>query len=261
MQQAKQLTKVHTILHPQISRRGILVGGKHSLLLGQSDKQVVADISNADVSDVSGNAFDCRSVWKATHDYDGLLYREKEFIVIIKEGQGEAVAQLNRVFSTSIAGVYTPYLDVQIMERVDFTAQGLPLVKRSDEVLLTATTNLSRKVMLFPSNQNEDGEQLYIVMDFMRRIFPVAVDTVVVPYFPVADDMVNVKGDDGAVWKARVLTFSLRRQVVRGRFFVEGNDSLWVPETTRPQEIHFKSILGLAKGSWVDDNFTTWQPD
>ena len=61
---------------------------------------MVADISNADVSDVSGNAFECRSVWKATHGYDGLLYREKEFVVIIKEGQGEVVAQLNRVFTT-----------------------------------------------------------------------------------------------------------------------------------------------------------------
>ena len=92
---------------------------------------MVADISNADVSD--GNAFECRSVWKATHGYDGLLYREKEFVVIIKEGQGEVVAQLNRVFTTSVAGVHAQYLDVQIMEHVDFNAQGLPLVKRSEE--------------------------------------------------------------------------------------------------------------------------------
>ena len=104
------------------------------------------------------------------------------------------VAQLNTVFTTSVGGVHAQYHDVQIMEHVDFNAQGLLLVKRSDETLLTSTTNLSRKVMLFPSNQNEDGEQLYIIMDFMRRIFPVAVDTVVVPYFPVANDMVNVKG-------------------------------------------------------------------
>ena len=97
---------------------------------------MVADISNADVSDVSGNAFECRSVWKATHGYDGLLYREKEFVVIIKEGQGEVVAQLNRVFTTSVAGVHAQYLDVRIMEHVDFNAQGLPLVKRSDETLL-----------------------------------------------------------------------------------------------------------------------------
>ena len=81
------------------------------------------------------------------------------------------------------------------------------------------------------------------------------------PYFPVANDMVNVKGDDGAVWKARVLTYSFRGQVVQGRFFVEGNDGLWVPEATRPQEIHFKSTLGLAKGSWAVDNFTACQPD
>ena len=56
---------------------GIPVGGQHSLLLGHSDCQKIADVSDVDVGGVSGNAFSCRSVWKSTHGYDGLLYREQ----------------------------------------------------------------------------------------------------------------------------------------------------------------------------------------
>lgn len=49
-----------------------------------------------------------------------------------------------------------------------------------------------------------------MVIDFMRPIFPVREDTVVVAYYPVTDDMVDVKGDNGEVWKACVLSFNLR---------------------------------------------------
>ena len=59
------------------------------------------------------------------------------------------------------------------------------------------------------------------VLDFARRIFPVNTETVVIPYFPVQNDMVKVKGDADEVWRARVIDFSLRRKIVQGRFFVQ----------------------------------------
>ena len=46
----------------------------------------------------------------------------------------------------------------------------------------------------------------------------------VVPYYPVTDDMVDVKGDNGEVWKAHVL--NLRRKIIQGRFFVQRHDEL-----------------------------------
>lgn len=113
--------------------------------------------------------------------------------------------------------------------------------------------------MLYPSHEDEFGEQIFIVVDFMRRIFPVQCDTVVVPYYPVTDDMVNVKRDDGEVWKACVLSFSLRRKVIWGRFFVHRHDDLSVPEATCPQDIHFNSILGIASGNWTDGSFRCWR--
>lgn len=178
-----------TLYQQSQQRHSFLVGGQHSLVLGQSNCQKIADASDVDVSDVGGDAFCCRSVWKPSHGYDGLLYREEEFVVVVKEGQGEAVAQISHIFPTAIAGVYQSYLDVQIMELVGFSPCGLPLVKRSDEVILVQVSNLSRKVMLFPAKEDENGDQIYTVIDFMRRIFPVQADTVVVPYYPVNDEM------------------------------------------------------------------------
>ena len=247
LEQAKLLGKMNNALNEQLSH-GILVGGQHSLLLGDSDCQKIADVSDVDVGGVSGNAFSCRSVWKSSHGYDGLLYCEQEYVVIVREGQGEAIGHVAHIFATCVANVYTSYLDVQVMESVGFTSWGLPLVKQSDECMLTQLSNLSRKVMLFPSHEDEDGEQIYVVIDFVRRIFPVRDDTVVVPYYPVIDDMVDVKGDNGEVWKAHVLSFNLRRKIIQGRFFVQRHDELWFPEATRPQGIHFNSILGMVTG-------------
>lgn len=88
--------------------------------------------------------------------------------------------------------------------------------------------------------------------------FPITLP-VVVPYYPVNDDMANVRGDDEEVWKAHVLSFDLRRQVVLGRFFVASHDSLWVPEATHPQAIHFRSILGIASSDWMDDSLSSWK--
>ena len=145
------------------------------------------------------------------------------------------------------------------MESEGFSSTGPPLVKRSDTLILTLMASLNRRVMLYPSHADESGGQIFIVVYFMRRIFPIQCDTVVVPYYPVTDDMVNVKGDNGEVWKAHVLSFSLTRKVIQGRFFVHKHDDLWVPEATHPQDIHFNSILGIASGNWTDGSFRSWR--
>ena len=97
--------------------------------------------------------------------HDGLLYREQEYVVIVREGQGEAIAHVSNIFTTRVADVYTSYLGVQVMESVGFTSCGLPMVKRSDEVILTLLSNLSRKVILFRCYEDEAGQQFYIVIE------------------------------------------------------------------------------------------------
>ena len=87
--------------------------------------------------------------------------------------------------------------------------------------------------------------------------FPVTLGTVVVPYYPSVNDMVFVKGHDEETWRARVRSFSIRRHVVTGRFFKKRHDELWEPEGTRNQDISFRNILGVVKGTWVNQ-FSIW---
>ena len=80
----------------------------------------------------------------------------------------------------------------------------------------------------------------------MRRVFPIGADSVVVPYYPVANDMVLVMGNQPAtLWRARVVSYNIPRKVVKGQFFIEQADRIWIPEATRHQEINFDSIMGL----------------
>ena len=61
--------------------------------------------------------------------------------------------------------------------------------------------------------------------------------------------MILVRGDnEDTVWRARVLSFRMRRQDVSGCFFRQRPDRLWEPERTRNQQIMFVSILGIGKG-------------
>ena len=130
-----------------------------------------------------------------------------------------------------------------------FNDIGGRLVQESNQITLFPVENISRKVML-AKDEDVAGHPSFLVVDFMRRIFPVTPGTVVVPYYPCVNDLVYVQDDDeGSTWRARVLASNTRRRSVTGRFFKKRDgDDLWVPEGTRNQEIMFDSILGIVAG-------------
>ena len=99
----------------------------------------------------------------------------------------------------------------------------------TDDKIIFEASVLSRKVMLFATNGNDDvqendlmdGHLCFVLVDYMRSVFPVTQGTVVVPYYPVVHDMVTIKGDDRQIWKACVLSFNLTCLTINARFFVE----------------------------------------
>ena len=71
--------------------------------------------------------------------------------------------------------------------------------------------------------------------------------------------MLLIKGDDPEPWRGLALAVQMRNKTVRVQFFVPhprwGRESgLWVREGTRPQEVHFKSMLGSCTGHWQGNN-------
>ena len=73
---------------------------------------------------------------------------------------------------------------------------GMKVVSETDIDIVLPLQNVSRKVMLVPHADEAARGPIYVVNDFMRRIFPISAGTVVVPYYPVRNDMIEVRGDD-----------------------------------------------------------------
>ena len=110
--------------------------------------------------------------------------------------------------------------------------------------------------MLFPDPENLDDTSMYICIDFQRQCFPLP--SVIVPCYPEVDDMLLIKGDDPEPWRAVVLAVQERSQTVQVQFYLPhprwGRQSgLWVHEGTRPQQVHFKSILGRSAGNCLSN--------
>lgn len=100
--------------------------------------------------------------------------------------------------------------------------------------------------MLSPHETDESGKPWYAVINFMRRIFPISGGTVVVPYYPVKNDMILVRGDDEhSLWKALVLSFSMRQKTATVKFFEKQSDRIWIPDNSPVQDIHLNSVLGI----------------
>ena len=151
------------------------------------------------------------------------------------------------------------FVHAKSFRNLGFNNNGGRLVQEGNQMTVFPVQNISRKVIL-AKDEDVAAHPSYLVVDYMRRIFPVTPGTVVVPYYPCVNDMVYVQGgDEDTTWRARVLAFNIRRHTVTGRFFKERDgDDLWVPEGTRNQDIMFDSILGIVAGDWVTQ-FTTWR--
>ena len=240
----------------QCRHKGILVGGFHSYDLSQDTRQKVAECCETGVHDVEESGNCCRSVWIPGHGYNGLLYREKERVIAIIPA-GEIVAEIEDIFTVQVEGHSRAFFRAK---KFEWSGNAINsdhrVVRQVNQHVVGELENVSRKVMLqtSPDDNNES-----LVIDFMRRRFPVTIGSVVVPYYPVINDMVSVRGanfDD--VWKARVIAFNLAQKNFLGKFFIE-EDGVWIPECgMQNQRISFRSILGVSSGIWLTE-YDRWQ--
>lgn len=177
--------------------------------------------------------------------------------------KGDTVAILESLFYVKIDDVPVLFCKGKRFEYDGVTDLGLKVVNPTDTTVLFKASVLSRKVMLCARNEDndDDGDErhCFILVDYMQRVFPVTEGTVVVPYYPVVNDMIKIKGDDGQVWKARVLSFNLAHLTFNAKFFIEDVTQIgrWVPERSPVQVIHFNSVLGISKGHWQVEN-SSW---
>ena len=166
--------------------------------------------------------------------------------------------RLLNFFSAFVCDRWQLFLKAKEFKDVGYSDTGWKVVEEQDNEIVAPLQNISRKVML---SVEDTGRPTYVVIDFMRRMFPVNAGTVVVPYYPVKNDMILVQGDDeDSFWKAHVIKYNLKQKTLTVRFFMKrAGDNIWVPENTRAQDVHLDSVIGIDfEGTWAN-RYTHWE--
>ena len=170
----------------------------------------------------------------------------------------ERTVRLLNFFSAFVCDTWQLFFKAKELKDVGYSDTGWKVVEEQDNEIVAPLQNISRKVML---SVEDTGRPTYVVIDFMRRIFPVNAGTVVVPYYPVKNDMILVQGDDeDSFWKAHVIKYNLKQKTLTVRFFMKrAGDNIWVPENTRAQHVHLDSVIGIDfEGTWAN-HYTHWE--
>lgn len=152
MDQAKLLYKsADAGLQQAIS--GITVGGIKQFHLNDNECHKIAEACDIDANNVCRVAFTCRSVWKPLHGFEGLLYKDQEFAVVIscKDGEGEIIGKIHRIYTVSTGRSYRTLVTLLVYNHVNFIDGGFQLVTPSTNHVTVSIAYLSRKLMLYPS--------------------------------------------------------------------------------------------------------------
>ena len=121
-------------------------------------------------------------------------------VIFADPDKGDTVVVLDSLFSVTINNVSALFWKGRNYKYDGEADLGLRQVCPTDDTIIFEAPLLSRKVMLFARNENDDEQednftdgQCFILMDYMRRVFPFTEGTVVVPYYPVVHNMVEIK--------------------------------------------------------------------
>ena len=174
--------------------------------LSINDRQIIRIARGVAVDDVPTIGWCSRGLWKLEHSFEGLLYRVGEHVIFADPNKGDTVVVLDNLFSVTINNVSALFCKGQNYKYDGEAELGPTQVCPTDDTIIFEAPLLSRKVMLFARNENDDEQednfrdgQRFIPMDYVRQVFPVTEGTVVVPYYPVVHDMVEIKGDRGQI--------------------------------------------------------------
>lgn len=259
IEQAKKMYFANEQVHCQADVTGILVGGANPFAVSGMIQQAIANEHSVPIANVEEDGICCRSAWFPTHGYDGLLFREKEDAIVIAQ-DGEVTVKLFNFFCAFVVNKWQHFFRAKKFDEQGLSDNGMKVVSETDIDIVLPLQNVSRKVMLVPHADEAARGPIYVVNDFTRRIFPISAGTVVVHYYPVRNDMIEVRGDDeDSLWKALVLAFNMRRRTVTVQFFVKHSSTIWIPENSPAQDVHLNSVLGIdLMGEWATC-YTRWK--
>lgn len=258
--------------HTESYKEGVLVGGMVSnhMNLSQQDIRLIEAIGPLFTSsNIPEVAVSFRSLWKPFQTSGGMLFREKEHVVIQTE-DNELVCKVETFLCLEVEENTVKLVKLQKYEKLLDDEGAILTDPFSGGVLVDISVSghlvapvgaISRKVMLY-SYEQDCNPNTRTVIDFQREKMPITFMNITVPFFPARNDMILIRGDDPDPWVAKVLTIQERAETVRVLYYMKDEDrpgqELYIPyRDTRlaHDTISWDCILGLAYGEWKEDAF------
>ena len=258
--------------HTESYKEGVLVGGMvcNHMNLSQQDIGLIEAIDPLFTSsNIPEVALSFRSLWKPFHTPTGMLFREKEHVVIENE-DNEHVCQVVTFMCLETEGntvklvkalKYEKLLDNEGSILTDPFSGGVQVDVSVCGHLIVPVTAISRKVILYNSDQ-DSNPNARTVIDFQREKMPISFANITVPFFPKIYDMILIRGEDPDPWVAKVLTTQERSKTVRVLYYMKDEDRPGQEFYIRYRNtrlahdtVSWDSILGLAHGEWQGDAF------
>ena len=248
---------------------GILVGGSNSngnaVFLTKEEKQLITSCMETStpghaVVRVEEIAFKFRSLFLPLKSIDGVLYRVDEDIIFLTSDNVEEVARVKAFLSVLVNGSYCTLAKIELYQKLEdeymfdeLRNDHNDVVELSNETAIITVTSISRKVMLYPHPVG--STETFAVVDFERSIMPISWADIVVPFYPMVNDIVVIRGENDEIWVARILRVNTEEKTVKVWYYREQSHEVFVPEASSREAldiVNWDSIVYLAPEEWID---------
>ncbi|CAB4026573.1 Hypothetical predicted protein [Paramuricea clavata] len=240
--EAKRLAKSfgNSLNHATSCNEGILVGGLNSngVLLTKEDQQLILTCMQA-----SGHVEESTKI----------------SIIYITSNNVEEVARVEAFLSVLLSGSYCTLAKIKLYQKLDDEdmlgelRNGDKIVEISNEIAVITATCIYRKVMLYP--RPADDMDTIAVVDFERPNLPINFADITVPFYPMVNDIVVIRGENDEIWVAKILKVYTEEKTVKVWYYREQGHELFVPEVSSRDAldiVNWDSIVHLAPEEWID---------
>ena len=145
------------------------------------------------------------------------------------------MARVVAFLSVLVNGSYCTLAKIKLFRKLDdtdifgeLTNDYHEIVEMSNEVAFIAVTSVSRKVMLYPCHV--DSAETFAVVDFERPNMPINLGHIAVPFYPMVNDIVVIRGENNEILVAKILRVNNEEKTVMVWYYKEQGHELFVPE-------------------------------
>ena len=231
---------------------------RFGVLLGRLRRKGLSDVQHRDICrSISGNARIPRrarfTTALALKNSNNQIQRFAKGDSCLVGGTGQYAGELfhfviDCFILVSIQGSYKIFVDGQFLIPI-FNNGVLVTNTWTDTVVLRKrdynrdrlqwSSQIVRKIILYPLTPDGNGNQDYIPIDFEAQPQNLPVH---VPFYPLVDDDVAVKGPNGATWFAKVLNKDRDNKTARVKWYREVRPGQ-LRVTTQIDDIGYATIL------------------